>query len=405
MKIAIVTPGIAPVPATKGGAVESLIEHILNENELREELDIDLYSIYEKNAEEVSKKYNKTNFIFVKPSFFSKVLDNIIYFFVKNILRKKNNMTYRNLAKRFEYIFRLKREFLNRDYEKIILENHTTLYLSLKGKNREKYNGKYYMHLHNEINSTYGCNEIANETKNVIGVSQFICESVSEKLNGYPKENFKVLYNCIDIERFNKEVWMDDISKLRDKYGIKSDDVVVIFSGRLTKEKGILELLKAFNKIDYKNIKLVIMGSYFFDSDMSSSQMDEINKLTENIKDKVIFTGYIPYSDTPKIYSIADFAVLPSMWEEPAGLTIIEAMATGLPVIATYSGGIPEYLSDEDDLLIKRDEQIIEELTKKIKLLYEDKALRVKLGEKNREKAKKFNIKSYYYNFIDILKE
>ena len=133
--------------------------------------------------------------------------------------------------------------------------------------------------------------------------------------------------------------------------------------------------------------------------------MDEINKLTENIKDKVIFTGYIPYSDTPKIYSIADFAVLPSMWEEPAGLTIIEAMATGLPVIATYSGGIPEYLSDEDDLLIKRDEQIIEELIKKIKLLYEDKALRVKLGEKNREKAKKFNIKSYYYNFIDILKE
>ncbi|WP_317412690.1 glycosyltransferase family 4 protein, partial [Clostridium baratii] len=280
-----------------------------------------------------------------------------------------------------------------------------TLFLSLKGKNEDKYKDKYYIHLHNEVKSLYGCDEVALNCKKIIGISDFICKSTSEFMKDYPKDKFSILYNCIDTDKFNKDLWLNDKANIRKKYGIKENEIVMIFSGRLTAEKGIKELIKAFKLIKSKNIKLLVVGSYFYNSDMSSSQSDEIDNLVKDIKDKIIFTGYIQYDEIPKVYAIADFAVLPSMWEEPAGLTIIESMSTGLPIITTESGGIPEYVTNECAFIIKRDKDIIKNLAEKIEILSNDKELREAMGKASREKALNFNIKDYYKNFINIIKD
>ena len=82
----------------------------------------------------------------------------------------------------------------------------------------------------------------------------------------------------------------------------------------------------------------------------------------------MVFTGYISYKDMPAIYNLADIAILPSMWEEPAGLTPIEAMACGTPVITTNSGGIPEYVSDSA-IVLNRDNELIENIATEIEKL------------------------------------
>ena len=62
----------------------------------------------------------------------------------------------------------------------------------------------------------------------------------------------------------------------------------------------------------------------------------------------------------PSIYQLGNIAVLPSMWEEPAGMTMVEAVVSGLPLITTNSGGIPEYISDDVAVLLDRDENLVD---------------------------------------------
>ena len=85
-------------------------------------------------------------------------------------------------------------------------------------------------------------------------------------------------------------------------------------------------------------IKLLIAGSSFYGMNVKSSFEEEIINIAKTINNNIIFTGFVPYEEMPKVYNVADIAVLPSMWEEPAGLTIIESMACGIPVITTVSG-------------------------------------------------------------------
>ena len=86
MKVAIITSGYLPVPASKGGAVENIVENFIIENEIEKKVNFEIFSIYDENAENISKKYQYTNFNFIKPNKIVKALVKIIYFFFKNIL-------------------------------------------------------------------------------------------------------------------------------------------------------------------------------------------------------------------------------------------------------------------------------------------------------------------------------
>ena len=70
--------------------------------------------------------------------------------------------------------------------------------------------------------------------------------------------------------------------------------------------------------------------------------------------------------DMPSIYQLSNIAVLPSMWDEPAGMTMVEAVASGLPLITTNSGGIPEYIPNKLAVILNRDDKLVENITENI---------------------------------------
>ena len=103
----------------------------------------------------------------------------------------------------------------------------------------------------------------------------------------------------------------------------------------------------------------------------------------------------------PNYLRLADIAALPSMWEEPFGLTIAEAMAAGLPLITTRSGGIPE-ICEGAATILERDE-IVNKLVSAIIDLYEHPQKRVQMSAASIERAKLFSKENYVNHFFDAV--
>ena len=105
----------------------------------------------------------------------------------------------------------------------------------------------------------------------------------------------------------------------------------------------------------------------------------------------------------PFIYKLADVVVLPSMWDEPAGMTMIEALACERPLITTYSGGIPEYVGQGGCALIKRDENIVLNITMAIENAFDDPDQTRLIAIKGKENVSRYTEEHYYDLLMDIL--
>ncbi len=404
MKLAIVTSGFLPVPATQGGAVENLVENFVNKNEEYKKLNITVFSIKDKKAIEVASRYKNSEYIFIEPNLIVKTLDKFTYFIAKNILKIDKTMSYRYIFQRLYFLDKVSKYLHKNNYDKVLLENHPTLFMVLKKKkNYLKYKGRYYYHLHNEINNSYKCDEIIKKSRNNISVSNFISNQLSCFLNVENKDNFSVLRNCVDQERFNQELSELEVQELRKKYDIRDNDKVLLFTGRLTREKGIKELLISLKNVKSDNYKLLVVGSFFFGTEVKNKFEEELEESILELKDKVKFTGFIPYEDIYKIYYIADVAILPSIWDDPAPLTVIESLSCGLPIITTNSGGIPEYVNEKCALIYNRDENLIENLSKGIDELINNNKLRIKMGKESLKASKALTLDNYYLNFMKLL--
>ena len=406
MKLAIITSGYLPVPASKGGAVENLVENFIKENESKKNIDITIFSIYDEKAYEKAKLYNNTKVKFIKSIKIIGLFDKLIYFIAKNILKKEKTMSYRYICQRLFFLNKVSKYLKEENYDKVLLENHATLFLALKWRtNYKKYDKKYYYHLHNEITNDYGCTEIIKKCKNIICVSNYIVKQTKKHFNINANDNFDVLKNCIDETEFIGKISEQKISELRDKYKIKKNEKVLLYTGRLTKEKGIKELLLAIKNVKNTNFKLLIVGSFFFDTNIKNDFITEIENIIKDVKDKVIFTGFIPYTDIPNLYKLADIAVLPSIWDDPAPLTIIEALKSGLPIITTYSGGIPEYVRKENAIILNKENrnELIENLTYNIDELLANENKINEMSKKSIEFSKELTLENYYKNFLKKL--
>lgn len=404
MKVAIITCGCFPVPASKGGAVEALDEYLIKKNEQFKKLDFEVLSIYDKKAIEESKKYNKSNFVFIKPPKCIEVLDILIYHIAKDILKKVKHMQYRYILQRLYFINKVSKILNKNDYDRVLIENHSTLFMALKRrKNYEKYKDKYYYHLHNEVSSDYGCRDIIKNCKKILSVSNFVNIKFSDHIGEINCSKLDVLKNCVDIDKFNKVLNMDAAENLKKKYNIHKNEKILIFVGRLNEDKGIKELLLAFRKVKYQSVKLLIVGSCFFGSGIAGNFEVQLKKISEDIRDKIIFTGFIPYTEIPAIYSMADISIVPSIWNDPAPLTIIESMAAGVPLITTYSGGIPEYANDKCAIFLERNSSLIDNLAVAIDNILTDEGLRKNMAKASRETALELNLDNYYSNFVNLI--
>lgn len=398
--VAVISSGYFPVPAVKGGAVETLIQMLADENEINYKIQLNIFTMFDQNAYINSQSYKNSKFIFVKTPKFIEKLDNIIYFIFNKIFKHNKHMSFRYIMQRIYYIYFVAKDLKKNNFDEVIIENTVTLFWVLKlFKNNKKYSGRYTYHLHNVITNSFGCKNIILNSKKMIGISNYINKSFKDIFPKYPHEKMFVVKNCINSEKIDFNTDID----VRKKYGIKKSDILFIFVGRLCKEKGIKEALIAFSQLKDANAKFIIVGNYYFGSDMVSSFEKELHILTQDLGNRVIFTGFIHNDFLGSYYSAADIAVLPSTWEEPAGLTIVEAMYCGLPVITTYSGGIPEYTDQTAAILVDKNENMIEELTKAMRLLYSNKKLRNDMGISAYKKAKEYQKKNYLRNITEII--
>ena len=106
----------------------------------------------------------------------------------------------------------------------------------------------------------------------------------------------------------------------------------------------------------------------------------------------------------PQIHAMSDIAVIPSIYDDPAPLVVMECMASGLPIITTDSGGIPEYIGKNNCICIKRDNNIVKDLQISLQKLIINKEYRNILGEKAHNYAQQFNRRKFYEDFINIKK-
>lgn len=405
--ITLIMGSVFPVPAVKGGAVENLVENIVKAQEKEKRVNLNIICAFDSNAEKIAnEKFKNSNFYYIRVNKISKIVDKIISLLATKIFHKKNVMAYSYIFQRLDYYRKISVLLKKKDFGKIILENSTGLYLTLKWKkNYIKYKGRYYYHCHNKVNMDFGCLNIIKNTKRFISVSDYMSNDLQKFFDKIRDNSFVTLKNIIDYEKFAKKITQDEIDEIKSKYGINKSSKIIIFVGRLTEEKGIKQLLMAINNLNYKDFKLLIVGSYFFNTKVKSDFEQELERLVTINKEKIIFTGYINYNEIYKLYKLSDLAILPSMWDEPAGLTIQEAEACGLPVITTNSGGIPEYIVEGSSIIINRNENIVKNLTAEIdRLLIDEKKLK-KMSNKSLGIIEDLDICKYYNNLIKIVEE
>ncbi|ASC70341.1 Glycosyltransferase family 1 [Halomicronema hongdechloris C2206] len=167
---------------------------------------------------------------------------------------------------------------------------------------------------------------------------------------GYNATRIDVVHNGIDIQRFTAAATLDDAYALRSQLISPafntSEYYLISYVGRLDRGKGIETLLHGFAlaQQQYPQLHLAIAGKPHNDP---SSYLQELKRLATNwrIDDSVTFLGHV--DDPSQVYRASDLVVVPSEWPEPFGRTIIEAMACGVPVVASRVGGIPEILTKE----------------------------------------------------------
>lgn len=210
----------------------------------------------------------------------------------------------------------------------------------------------------------------------VISPSQELVDNVIKYGVTHDKTSF--IPNGVDIDAFHPQVSGKGI---REKYGIKPNENIILCPRRLEPKNGVEYLIRAIPYIIKQNEKprFLIVGD--------GPEMERLNQevVRLQIADRVAFTGRIPNSEMPKYYAIADIVVLPSLIEATS-IAGLEAMATGKPLVGTRVGGIPRIIADgKTGILVPPRNP--EELAHAITSLLSDKGKRTAMGLKARKRA------------------
>ena len=288
----------------------------------------------------------------------------------------------------------IKRTLKSMDFDRVVFEHNHLLLLSLKNKKLySKYKDKYIIHIHNKVKTIKMVKPLISKCKHIFTVSEYMKKYLSEeKTLKIPSDSISVFYNCIEGDVFR----VLDREKAKEILDLDlKNKKVLLFTGRINKEKGIEEVVTAFRRLDHNKYVLVVVGDSFYTSKSRDKYLDDFNTRISDLVDSnnILFTGYIDREQMPVVYNIADIVILPSMWDEPAGLTMLEA-AFCEKLITTNSGGIPEYVGDCSLIIDK--ENVVENLIAGIEnidnMSFDFQNVRMK-----------FDVKNYYSEFCRLL--
>ncbi|MFC1806800.1 glycosyltransferase family 4 protein [Candidatus Omnitrophota bacterium] len=214
------------------------------------------------------------------------------------------------------------------------------------------------------------------------------------------KEKVRVIYNGIDIRHFSKQYTQQDKTIIREEYGLRDNMTTIGIVARLSSVKGHKYLFSAFAQLigKLKNLQLLVVGG----GDESYLKLLKAQVKLLGIEDKVIFSG--PCSDTSMPLAVIDLFCLPTL-QEGMGLSILEAMAMGVPVVTSNVGGVYTLIKHKHNgyLVDPKDEH---GLADAILFMLTEKESRDKMVEHSRAIARdKFSMDIMANNVIELYEE
>lgn len=212
---------------------------------------------------------------------------------------------------------------------------------------------------------------------------------------GYTKQGH-IIPTGIYLEQFRKINYdFEELQNLKTSLGLSKDDFILLYLGRLSREKSIVDLINYFAKIDRPNVKLVLVG----DGPDRKLFEDLVHK--HKVDDKVVFVGMVAPQNVGKYYHIADLFVNFSV-TETQGLTYIEALASGTPVLAKYDDNLEGVIEDGyNGYTFKKDADFITLFNK----IYTDKVLFNQITHNSNKAIQKFSAANYAKNVEAIYKK
>lgn len=395
--ICLFSPGILPIPAVKGGAIETLLELLIEQNETEKKVRFLIVSVHDEEAEARSKKYKQTDFIYIRRN----LLLAGAYKAVKVLLRKLFKLRF---ASPNLYYWLGVRKVLAAKPDAVVAEggDYATFGQFTKVLGREN----VLLHLHHHLRGDAELDSVFGE---VLTVSRFVKDewlaTSSMATSSMATRQVTVLPNAIDNDRFADRLSNEEKTALRKELGLSPTDFVVLFCGRVIPEKGVKELILALEKVTDPTVKLLIMGSPNFALKDKSDYLKEVEALVKKNADRMVFTGYVANEETYRYYAIADVVSVPTLIEEAAGLVVLEAMAVGRPLIVTNSGGIPEYATPELAMILERNDDLVNNLAASITTLKENEALRNRMAKNAKERSLRYAKEVFYTDFVDRFKD
>ncbi len=253
---------------------------------------------------------------------------------------------------------------------------------------------KLVVHLHNSLLTAFPA-EIARSfhADRIVFCSRFLEKEARAALPGLDPST--VIYNGANETRF--------FPRQRNAHRA-ADPPVVLFAGRLVPEKGAHIFVEAMWLLQARGVRAVgrVLGATGFGPNNRATPY--LKKIVRDAPANVRFEGYRAASSVAEEFRSADIFCSPSVWEEPFGMVNVEAMASGLPVIATKSGGVPEIFASGGALLVERGSAV--ELASALESVIRDRDLRSRLAtESYRSFLRDFTWRSIHSCYRQVLDE